>query len=94
FYFGGFCCLLSCFILMLLLPEVEHESGTLWETDVLKGIRDVEQKIFEAKGLGPDGKDSVRKCFVCGFMALLWNSMCVREDMCLLAKPDEQLKGL
>ncbi|CAE7748382.1 Disp1 [Symbiodinium pilosum] len=132
FYFGGFCCLLSCFILIALLLlvgvpildprpndivpvilrehiakkrqdagrsikevalacpgcenleersermfylhilyEVEHESGTLWETDVLKGIRDVEQKIFEAKGLGPDGK-----------------------DMCLLAKPDEQLKGL
>lgn len=58
--------------------EVEHESATLWETEILrgaldyksvstfksssrafssKGIHDVERKIFEARGPGPDGKE-------------------------------------
>ncbi|CAE7664896.1 disp [Symbiodinium sp. CCMP2456] len=137
FYFGGFCCLLSCFLLIAVLLllgvpildprpndivpvilrehiakkrqdagrslkevalacpgcedlmersermfylhiiyEVEHESGTLWEADILQSIHEVEQKVFEAKGLGPDGKE--------------W----AFEDMCLLAKPNEELKGL
>lgn len=59
-----------------IIYEVERESGTLWETDILRRIHDIERKIFEARGLGPDGKE--------------W----AFTDMCLLVKPDEQLKIL
>eukprot|EP00435_Cladocopium_sp_Y103_P071108 s101_g36.t1 len=59
-----------------IIYEVERESGTLWETDILRRIHDIERKIFEARGPGPDGKE--------------W----AFTDMCLLVKPDEQLKIL
>ena len=85
----------------------------------------MEQKVFEAKGLGPDGKDwlvpccdhllrpSCRttffRCIACqssagvGFygsesasqQSLKSTAQDVPiKDMCLLAKPDEELKGL
>ena len=59
-----------------IIYEVEQESGTLWETDILRRIHDLERKIFEARGAGPDGKE--------------W----AFTDMCLLVKPEEQLKIL
>ncbi|CAJ1386354.1 unnamed protein product [Effrenium voratum] len=59
-----------------IIYEVEKESGTLWETDILRSIHAVEQRIYEARGPGPDGKE--------------W----AFTDVCLLAKPEEQLKSL
>ena len=49
---------------------MEHACGLADHPPAARGIREVEQKVFEAKGAGPDGKDhsSAATILFCAYM--------------------------